>query len=149
MYFSHKKSSKNPLKMKPERLKNRCPKRINFWNRYFHVLVSILEGFGPPSWSQVGHLGLSGPSPKPPKSSFLRTCVQDAAQEAPKGVPRRAESSILKDFSWILQPFLVIFGCGDSFSQSKLQVQASLEKYICTFWVTPSPEKLTDFKPHV
>ena len=98
MYFSSKKSSKNPLKMKPERLKNRCPKRINFWNRYFHVLVSILEGLGPPSWSQVGQLGLPGPSPKPPKSSFLRTCVQDAAQEAPKGIPRRAESLIFNGF---------------------------------------------------
>ena len=39
--------------------KNRCQKRIDFSCRFFSILASILEPLGPPSWSQVGHLGVS------------------------------------------------------------------------------------------
>ena len=46
--------------------------------------VASRPGLGPPSWSQIGHLGLPEPFPKPPKSSLLVACVQDGAQGAPK-----------------------------------------------------------------
>ena len=48
----------NPCKTRSEPLKNRCRKRVVFEHRFFTVSASILEGLGPPRWSQVGHFGL-------------------------------------------------------------------------------------------
>ena len=126
---SFKKSFKNPFKMKLEHLKNRCQKHILFWYRLFRILASILEGLGPPSWSQIGRLGLPGRSQKPPKSNLLGACVQDACQEAPKWLPGSPRRRFLKDFPWIWEPFFVTFGCKNWFSWPKLQVSHVLVEW--------------------
>ena len=57
MLFSSQKRTKNPSKTMSEPLKNRCRKRVVFQHRFFGVSASILEGLGPPRWSQVGSQG--------------------------------------------------------------------------------------------
>ena len=57
MHFRFKKPTKNPSKTRSEPLKNRCQKRIVFQHRFFRVSAWILEGLGPPRWSQVGQKG--------------------------------------------------------------------------------------------
>ena len=54
MHFGSKKPTKNPSKTTSEPFKNRCQKCIVFQHRFFRVSASILEGLGPPRWSQVG-----------------------------------------------------------------------------------------------
>ena len=107
--FFPKTTLKNLSKMRSECPQNRCQKRVTFWHPFFHVLASILEGLGPPSWSQIGHLGLPGPSPKPSKSSFLGTCVQDASQEAPKWLQRGTKEGPELDFRSIFDEFRSLF----------------------------------------
>ena len=114
--FSCKKSSKNPSKIKPGRLKKRCQKHVIFGHRLFRVLASILESLGPPSWRQNGRLGLPVRSQKSPKSNFLGACVQDACKEAPKMSPRSPRRRILDDFRRIWERFCIIFGYKNQFS---------------------------------
>ena len=52
-----KKRLKNPSKTRPEPFQNRCRKCIVFQHRFFRLSASILEGLGPPRWSQVGSFG--------------------------------------------------------------------------------------------
>ena len=52
--FSFNKPVKNPSKTRPEPFQNRCQKCVVFQHRFFRVSASILEGLGPPRWSQVG-----------------------------------------------------------------------------------------------
>ena len=54
------------------------------WHRLVSVLASILEGFGHPTWGQIGYLGVPRWLWKLAKSNFWGACVQDACQEAPK-----------------------------------------------------------------
>ena len=51
------------------------------------------------NWSQIGRLGLPGPSPKPPKSSLLGACAQDASQEAPKWIQKGSQGGPRGRFS--------------------------------------------------
>ena len=67
------------------------------------------ECLRPPNWSQMGRLGLPGPSPKPPKSSFLGACVQDASQEAPKWLQRGPKEGPEVDFWSIFDGFGSLF----------------------------------------
>ena len=69
---------------------------------------------GPPggfqwNWSQIGRHELPGPSPKPLKSSFLGTCVQDASQEAPKWPQRAPKEGPEVDFWSIFDGFGSLF----------------------------------------
>ena len=57
MLSRSKKPIKNPSKTRSEPFKNRCRKRIVFQHRFFRVSALILEGLGPPRWSQVGPKG--------------------------------------------------------------------------------------------
>ena len=106
-----KKSSKNPSKLKPEHLKKRCQKHVIFGHRLFRVPASILEGLEPPSWRQIGRVGIPGRSQKSPKSNILGTGVQDARKKTLKKSPRSPRRRFLEDFRWIWEPFFVIFGC--------------------------------------
>ena len=54
MHFGSKKPTKNRPKSRSEPFKNRFKKRCFFQHRFFHVLGSIWEGFGEPTWTQVG-----------------------------------------------------------------------------------------------
>ena len=54
MHFLSKKRPKNLPKTRSDPLKNRCQQRCFFQHRFFKVSASILEGLGPPTWSQVG-----------------------------------------------------------------------------------------------
>ena len=54
MLFASKNPPKNLSKTRPGERKNRCRKRVVFQHRFFHVLGSILGGFGLPRWSQDG-----------------------------------------------------------------------------------------------
>ena len=54
MHFDSKKPTKNHSKTTSEPFKNRCQKYVVFQHRFFRVSASILEGLGPPRWSQVG-----------------------------------------------------------------------------------------------
>ena len=114
--FSFKKTAKNPSKMKSEHLKKRCQKHVIFGHRLFRVLASILGGLGPPSWTQIGRLGLPGRSQKSSKSNFWGACVQDACKEAPKMSPRSPRRRILDDFRRIWDRFFLIFACKNQFS---------------------------------
>ena len=49
-----KKPTENPSETKSEPSQNQCQKCIVFYHRFFRVSASILEGLGPPTWSQVG-----------------------------------------------------------------------------------------------
>ena len=53
MHFRSKNPTKNPSKTRSEPFQNRCQKCVVFQHPFFRVLASILEGLGPPSWSQV------------------------------------------------------------------------------------------------
>ena len=113
MYFSSKKSSQNPSKMRSGHLKNRCQKHIILLHRVFRIFASILGGLGPPSWSQVGHFWLPGSSLEPLKSNLSGVCAQDASQEAPKwlqkgsqGGPRGRFWSIFDEFGSLFSLFL-------------------------------------------
>ena len=55
--FGSHNRAKNPSKTRSEPFKNRCQKYVVFYHRFFRVSASILEGLGPPSWSQVGRFG--------------------------------------------------------------------------------------------
>ena len=59
MHFGSKKPTKNPSKTTSEPFKNRYQKCIVFQHRFFRVSASILEGLGPPSWSQVGNFDVT------------------------------------------------------------------------------------------
>ncbi len=54
MRFRSKKPTKNLSKTMSEPFQNRCQKRVVSQHRFFRVSASILEGLGPPTWSQVG-----------------------------------------------------------------------------------------------
>ena len=95
--------------MKPEHLKKRCQKHVIFWHRLFRALASILEGLGPPSWSQIGRLGLPGRSQKPQKSNLLGICVPDASQEAPEWLQRGSKEGPEVDFRRIFDRFGSLF----------------------------------------
>ena len=133
MYFSSKKSSKNPSKMRSERLKTQCQKRAFFWHRLFRVLASILEGLQPPSWSQIDRLGLPGPSPKPLKIQFFGhmcpRCFPRGSKVAPKESQGGPRGRFSKNFRWIWIPFSVIFGCENWLSQSILQISYVLAEW--------------------
>ena len=68
MHFGSKKPTKNQSKTTSEPFKNRCQKYVVFQHRFFRVSASILEGLGPPSWSQVGYFGYQRGRMRPSKS---------------------------------------------------------------------------------
>ena len=65
MDFRSKKPTKNLSKTTSEPFQNRCRKRVVFQHRFFRVSASILEGLGPPTWSQVRRAACSARRVKP------------------------------------------------------------------------------------
>ena len=133
MYFSSKKPSKNPSKMRSECLKTQCQKRAFFWHRLFRVLASILEGLQPPSWSQIDHLRLPGPSPKPLKIHFFGhmcpRCFPRGSKVAPKVSQGGPRGRFSENFRWIWEPFSVIFGSENWLSPPILQISCVLAEW--------------------
>ena len=136
-----------------------------FWAFGFHF-----EKPWGPNGSQIGHFGLPGPFPKPPKTNlgpFLgiswlvwRASKVDFGSQGSQGVDFGGSGNVP---GWILECFGIMFWqafccalrfvtlCFSWRSHPKLQVCVSLKTYIGTCWVTPSFEKyiLTDFQPYV
>ena len=148
MYFSSKKSSQNPSKMRSERLKNDAKNMLFSDIDFFAFLLRFWRVLGLQVGAKLAVLGSQDPPQSHQNPVFwehVPKMLPKRLQSGSKGVPRRAQGSIFGGFSIDLGAFVRYFWLWKCILSTKTR------GIICTCWVTPSFEKyiIKDFKPHV
>ena len=106
--------------MSPEPFQNRCRKRVVFQHRFFRVSASILEGLGPPTWSQVRRAACSARRVRP---HSMDMCLEPPCMEVLGGAK---SFQILDEMASCWDHVGTFFALGRLFF--------ALGRFLCTFW---------------